>query len=570
MATSSPVKKLTKSQAKRAQFKSCIEDLNDCVGDGVLTHNEILEKSVAAIKLDSFYSQSSEGMGDTYELMQGVPHNDKRSVDVNQFLKVLNSFGIGFLDTGMIVYTTDQLIKYFIDVKYLDGHPLSTICFNSAQVIKSVFEHNKTEFVLEMKGNYRATAANNVCISGKKMLSAKNKAMFLGYSKIKPFSMLKNPLMSVDSYQGMINPYTMQIMKSDKRMESLLNCKIIGSAAGGHPHQDDISKLMHAMSTLHTTGFAEFTLRLIRNEADGSSRYIHTLTKQHLFKTGPGGETRIAVSAWPFAITKDGYNFTDNDVVMLNNSSLGNEIKKQTRQYRNNITNREGIFCEEPRAAARAVVKEPVSTVHRYAGVSSVKPVSKVTAIQSLDKSKTVRGTWAVPNPNPKQVASSSSVTMPDPPITGPLTVIHHAVRNKPPAEKSSSTSGVQHTIRNKSAFSKVQPKTNFLQERTGKYNKHTAGTPPANLMPPPANTEPVERPRANTEPVERPRANTETTGRPRANLMPPPAQNSLTFPGRSLLVAQNSVTPTREAELERLSFYSQVLEEIMDIVRGN
>ena len=208
-----------RSKSNRVQFKSLIEQLAKAVSNGKkLNKNSTLEIAVAVTKLNTFYKQ---------ETKRTLTHT--KEVSINNFLKITNSIGIGILETGMIVYATDQLVDYFKDVKYLIGYPLSKICYNAPEVIEKVFTQDKTDVLLQMKGNYKSKSSYDICLTGRCMYNTDHEVLFLGYSRIKPFQMLKNPSLSVSGCYMVTNSATLQVLKGHEYMDYLLNTKMKGT-----------------------------------------------------------------------------------------------------------------------------------------------------------------------------------------------------------------------------------------------------------------------------------------------------------------------------------------------------
>ena len=329
------MKRKSRSTANRFQFKSLLEELNKCVSDVKLSTNNTLELAVNLTKLNSFYKDGASSSTST-----------SCAVSVDNFLKVSNSIGIAFLESGIIVYATDELNKYFIDVNFLVGYPLSTICFNSAQVLRSVFEDNRTEFVLKMKMNYGSTVSNDICISGKRMYSADKDAMFLGHSMIKPFSLFKNPSLAVTGCYHLLCATTFKMIQSHPFMDYLLNTTSSGTNAIMYPHPGDMPKIPALLSTLKETGFSEFVGRLLRVGSDGTTSYVHTLQKLSIQKGGRG-DVRIVAISFPFAISSEGKEFSSDDFKMIqDNPEMSAAIKKQTKQYRKAVLHRVGTFSD--------------------------------------------------------------------------------------------------------------------------------------------------------------------------------------------------------------------------------
>lgn len=342
-----------RSSANRVQFKHLLEELNTCVSDTKLSHNNTLELTVAMMKLNSFYEYGAESstshMLDDHEPMTSMSSYSSLCTPspmlADTVLKVSNSFGIGFLESGMIVYATDQLVNYFIDVDYLVGYQLSKICFNSKQVLKTVFEEDRNEFVLEIKGNYGSTSSNDVCISGKSMYSTKNETMFLGYSKIKPFAVFKNPSLAVTGCHTVLKAATLQIVKSHPFIDNMLNTKLLGTEGIMYPHPDDMVIIPGILLQLKQTGYCEVVLRLARTEADGTTRYVHCMMK--CIRKGKHGDAKICALTWPFGISSNGEHFSGDDFEMIqNNPYLNAQYKAESRLCRKAIMNKEGAFAD--------------------------------------------------------------------------------------------------------------------------------------------------------------------------------------------------------------------------------
>lgn len=216
----------TRSKTNRQHFKSLLGELNNCVSDTTLNNNSTLEIAVAVSKLNAFYNDLT-------------PLKTSEILDVDHFLKIKNSIGIGFIQSGVILYATEQLSEYFKDIRYLIGCPMNKIIYNSAEVIKQVFVNKQTNFLLQMKRNYRSKKSLDIFITGKLMENSAGEQMLLGYSKIKPFAMYKNlPLAVTGCY--MVGSLSLEIVKGHPYIDYLLNSKMKGTCSTMYPHPDDM------------------------------------------------------------------------------------------------------------------------------------------------------------------------------------------------------------------------------------------------------------------------------------------------------------------------------------------
>lgn len=396
-----------RSRANRVQFKHLLEELNTCVSQTKLSHNNTLELTVATMKLNTFYEQDA-GSSTSLMLDDGPMSMCSYSslgmpslLPVDNFLKVSNAFGIGFLQSGMIVYATDQLVKYFIDVEYLVGYQLSKICFNSKQVLKTVFEDNMNEFVLEMKGNYGSTTSNDVCISGKIMYSNKREAMFLGYSKIKPFALFKNPSLAVTGCNVVLKACNLEVMKAHPFVEYMLNTKLTGTDGLMYPHPDDMMIIPGILSQLKETGFSESNNRFIRTEDDGTTKYVHCLLKMSLVKDHKSGVTKICSLVWPYGVSYLGECFSGDDFKMIqNNPKLNAGFKEQSSLYKKAVLNGEGIFANNNLPITMGVKKGPLRIVERRLSDLHAIPQSSPPKQQILNVRKDSAFSRVTPNSN--------------------------------------------------------------------------------------------------------------------------------------------------------------------------
>ena len=322
-----------RSKANRQHFKSLIEQLNNCVSDTKLNKNSTLEIAVALVKLDTFYNPKQiSAKATTY----------KNNLDVNQFLNITNSVGIGFLKSGIIMYATEQLQSYFKEIKNLIGSHLSKISYNSEDIIKRVWVDNQTSFCIQVKGNYKAKSAFDICINGKRMYSSRCETMFLGYSKIKPFTMFKNPSLAMTGCYQVTN-LDLHLVKSHPYIDYLLNNEMSGTPSAMWPHPDDFD--LAPFNELMKTGFAECNIRLLRMEPGGSHRYVHCVITMTTFKDVLTDVTQIGSLVWPYAITKEGQHFTGNDLEMLNmNPVLSQDLNAHKQQFTTAVVQSEGIF----------------------------------------------------------------------------------------------------------------------------------------------------------------------------------------------------------------------------------
>ena len=327
-----------RSKANRQHFKGLIEQLNSCVSNTKLNKNSTLETAVAMVKLDSFYNPN--------QISEKMANRKRRLIDVNHFLNITNSVGLGFLKSGVIVYATEQLISYFKEIKNLIGTHLSKICYNSEDIIRRVWVENHRSFLVQVKGNYKAKSAFDICITGKQMCSTRSETMFLGYSKsqVKPFHVLKNPSLAVTGCY-MITSLALSVIKGHPYIDYITNTQMSGTASAMYPHPEDMAVAPMAFQELRRTGFVETNTRLLRKESDGGHRWIHCIITMTTFRNDATNEEQIGSLVWPYAISKDGKHFTENDMEMLNmNPVLGRDLNAQTKQFTSAVAQSQGIF----------------------------------------------------------------------------------------------------------------------------------------------------------------------------------------------------------------------------------
>ena len=323
-----------RSKGNRKNFKGLIEDLNKSVSDVKLKKNSSLAIAVALVKLNSFYSPNT------------VNTERAGTFGLCQLLKVSDAIGVGFLKDGIIVYATDALKEYFKDIRHLVGSHLEKISYNSFDIIKRVFDDKETDFVLQVKGMYKYKASFDLCIKGKEMSNVDNDAsMFLGYSKIKPFQMYKNPSLSMSGCY-MVTSLDLKVLKGHPYVDFLLNTQMKGTASVMYPHGDDLKDTEKLFGGLRKTGFAETLIRLLRKADDGTYTYVHCVMKLSIF-TDVNGVSQIASLLWPFGSSNEGDHFTQNDFEMLaSNPSMGRDIQMYRKQFDKAVANSEGIFSE--------------------------------------------------------------------------------------------------------------------------------------------------------------------------------------------------------------------------------
>ena len=328
-------KEIQRSKEYRELVNSLLEEINHCVSDGKLKKNSILETAVAVLKLNSFYK-----------------YNNKKSycpVSLDDILKSKNSMalGIGFLESGIILYTTDQLKCCFKDTKNLSGLHLSEICLNSSQILNRVFNEKENDFVLCMI-NSKPKMVSDIYVKGKLMCNREGAVMFLGITTIEnQCKASKNPSQSMIGCYMIGNPQNMIYESASRYMTFLLGSKVAGTDVGKFAHPDIMEDMSKQLVQLKKKGFLdEFPAKMLTYEADGSSKCLYVLLNIRMFQS-VRGLPLMAILCIPYAISEDILHngFSMDDLKLLNdNPTTAADIKMKTRVFKKALINREGIF----------------------------------------------------------------------------------------------------------------------------------------------------------------------------------------------------------------------------------
>ena len=329
-----------RSKTNRDEFKSIIGELNRCLGDTKMSTNKCLSTAISVIKLGKFFNCKSLGAvmeDDDENCFMSSPevleelHSD---IPIDLFMSTTNWIGIGFEETGKILYVSQGFKDSFKFDECIIGCQLQTICYNADEVLRRVFIEDKLSFLFHVKSQRRREKkVISIYIDGK-LLEADDIKMFLGYGygRAKMDShddiIIKNPMFLYSGCEAWISS-DYQVIQGHPYLDMLVNLEVGSNSPNSsvdvfaYLHPDDIIALQKSQKMISKKGYSRGVCRVLTREK--VRRYLYLAYKAYAYikvESDTQIETFYVCYVWPFAYSSDTQSYIEGGMQFIDFNKL--------------------------------------------------------------------------------------------------------------------------------------------------------------------------------------------------------------------------------------------------------
>lgn len=235
---------------------------------------------------------------------------------IDLLMNVWNLAGIGFEESGRILYTSRNLLNRLGLIEPIVGEDIKVILsHDSKRILDRVFKCKILRWVgyIDVQ-KPSGKEAVSILWNGKLLTDSNGNKMYLGYLEMKD-AIYYNPggifwnkevLVSADFTLLTRHFYIDQLLGYDK---------FDADDIFAHVHPMDLIQLQDLDKRLLEHGYSEHVFRLLcKSESADDVRWLITLTKMYPFQT-QSGDMILVTYSWPFAFSKSNDCLQDKSIV---------------------------------------------------------------------------------------------------------------------------------------------------------------------------------------------------------------------------------------------------------------